>query len=100
MRTDKISILNAKSPLDGAMKIEQRLANIDFFFIEAVKFLDIIEDDKFDDQAIEKFIGSWDDLRPDTYMADGGNYRFRRHAILTAEASGGTIRLEPHGPHY
>jgi hypothetical protein len=28
-----------------------------------------------------EFASSWDDLRPDQYMADGGRYRLRRHAV-------------------
>lgn len=44
------------------------------------------------------FAASWNDLGLDTYMADGGRYRRRRHATLcvTPEA----IRREPHQPHY
>src|SRR5205085_8772351 len=35
----------------------------------------------------------------DTYMADGGRYRRRRHAVFTADAEGTVTRLE-HQPHY
>lgn len=42
---------------------------------------------------------SWDDLRPDTYMADGGRYRLRRHAAYAATA-GGEIARAPHQPHF
>jgi hypothetical protein len=45
------------------------------------------------------FAASWDDLRLDTYMADGGRYRRRRHALYGATATG-PIRRKPHGPHY
>ncbi|MCR0981343.1 2OG-Fe dioxygenase family protein [Roseomonas populi] len=45
------------------------------------------------------FAASWDDLRPDTYMADGGRYRLRRHAIYTA-APGTPLARAPHGPHF
>ena len=31
---------------------------------------------------------SWDDLRPDEYLKDGGRYRKRRHACFVAEADG------------
>jgi hypothetical protein len=43
------------------------------------------------------FAASWDRLGIDTYMADGGRYRRRRHAIF--DAVGGIARA-PHGPHY
>jgi hypothetical protein len=46
-----------------------------------------------------KFAASWDDLGLDTYMADGGRYRKRRHATFGA-AVGGPINRAPHQPHY
>ena len=46
------------------------------------------------------FADSWDDLSPDAYMADGGRYRLRRHAVLSAPAGGAEPRLEPRRPHY
>ena len=42
---------------------------------------------------------SWDHLELDTYMADGGRYRRRRHATFAAPASG-VITRKPHQPHY
>ncbi len=44
------------------------------------------------------FAASWNDLGVDTYMADGGTYRRRRHAALSI--SGEQIRRKPHQPHY
>ncbi len=44
------------------------------------------------------FAESWNDLGVDTYMADGGTYRRRRHAALSVSASG--IKRKPHQPHY
>ena len=44
------------------------------------------------------FAASWDDLGPDTYMADGGRYRKRRHAVFSVSAS--TIDRLPAQPHY
>jgi hypothetical protein len=44
------------------------------------------------------FAASWDDLGPDTYMADGGRYRKRRHAVF-AVTEGGIVR-QPAQPHY
>ena len=45
-----------------------------------------------------EFADSWNDLRPDEFMADGGRYRRRRHAVLSAGP--GAPRLEPRQPHY
>ncbi len=44
------------------------------------------------------FAGSWDDLGRDTYMADGGRYRKRRHAVFRAGQDG--IVRQPAQPHY
>jgi hypothetical protein len=45
------------------------------------------------------FAASWNDLEIDRYMADGGRYRRRRHAVYEATAGGAIIRA-PHQPHY
>ncbi len=45
------------------------------------------------------FAASWDDLGLDTYMADGGRYRKRRHATFRALA-GEPIHRAAHQPHY
>jgi hypothetical protein len=45
------------------------------------------------------FAASWSDLGLDTYMADGGRYRKRRHAAFGAVA-GEPIHRKPHQPHY
>jgi len=46
----------------------------------------------------EHFAQSWDDLALDAYMADGGRYRRRRHAVY--RVADGTIIRQPHQPHY
>lgn len=45
------------------------------------------------------FAASWDDLELDTYMADRGRYRKRRHAVYAA-GSDGPIMRKPHQPHF
>jgi hypothetical protein len=47
----------------------------------------------------DTFAASWERLGPDTYMADGGRYRRRRHAVFTC-ADQGPITRAPHQPHY
>lgn len=47
----------------------------------------------------EDFKASWDDLLLDTYMADGGRYRRRRHAVFRVMPTGAIAR-QPHQPHY
>jgi hypothetical protein len=46
-----------------------------------------------------EFAASWNDLALDPYMADGGRYRRRRHAVYGASPDGPIIR-KPHQPHY
>ena len=46
------------------------------------------------------FASSWDRLGLDTYMADGGRYRKRRHAAFSAASGEAGLRRKPHQPHY
>jgi hypothetical protein len=45
------------------------------------------------------FADSWNHLELDTYMADGGRYRRRRHATYAANPQGPIVR-QPHQPHF
>lgn len=45
------------------------------------------------------FAESWNRLELDTYMADGGRYRRRRHGVYAVGANG-TITRKPHQAHY
>ncbi len=47
----------------------------------------------------QDFTDSWDDLRPDTYLAEHGRHRLRRHAVY-ATVRDGAIERQPHRPHY
>jgi hypothetical protein len=47
----------------------------------------------------DAFRESWNEMPLDEYMADGGRYRRRRHAVYAALADGSIVR-EPHQPHY
>ena len=66
-----------------------------FAFAEAPDLRTVLGDGVRDWDA---FARSWDDLGVDTYMADGGRYRKRRHAAFRADASG--VVRKPHQPHY
>lgn len=48
--------------------------------------------------ALMALVPSWDDLRQDMYLKDGGNYRKRRHSCFVAES--GTLRQVPHRMHW
>lgn len=45
------------------------------------------------------FADSWNRLETDAFMADGGRYRRRRHAVYRVDKGGRQVR-EPHQPHY
>ncbi len=45
------------------------------------------------------FADSWNRLPVDTYMADQGRYRRRRHALYAIDAQG-NIERRPHQPHF
>src|ERR671930_278651 len=47
----------------------------------------------------DRFAASWNDLEVDTYMADGGRYRRRRHAVYDATRSQAVVRAR-HQPHF
>jgi hypothetical protein len=49
-------------------------------------------------EAWPAFAASWNDLGADRFMADGGRYRKRRHAVFTLSEHGFT--REAHQPHY
>ncbi|MFD4142740.1 2OG-Fe dioxygenase family protein [Streptomyces sp. NPDC058572] len=49
---------------------------------------------------VDAFRDSWNGMPLDAYMADGGRYRRRRHATLSAARAGRGYRVETHQPHY
>lgn len=50
--------------------------------------------------AWDAFAASWDGMALDRHMADGGRYRRRRHAILSARATQPGLIRESDGPHW
>ncbi len=46
----------------------------------------------------QEFAASWNALELDTYMADRGRYRRRRHAVF--RVTNAAIARQPHQPHY
>jgi hypothetical protein len=85
--------------VDAALRsLNETLARDGFAFVEAAAMRALLESvgPLSDGPA---FAASWDDLALDTFMADGGRYRRRRHATFAAERSGPTAR-QPHAPHF
>lgn len=52
----------------------------------------------FDLQALDGLQPAWDDLQPDQYLKDGGNYRKRRHSCFVSDH--GTLVQAPHRAHW
>jgi hypothetical protein len=50
--------------------------------------------------ALDAFAASWERLELDAFMADGGNYRRRRHANFTARRGVPGHERGPHRPHF
>jgi hypothetical protein len=67
-----------------------------FAFVEADAMAAILQRTGLADW--QAFADSWSDLGLDTYMADGGRYRRRRHAAFELSSAG--IARKPHQPHY
>jgi hypothetical protein len=50
--------------------------------------------------AAADFVQSWNRLSLDTYLADGGKYRLRRHASLTQDFDPPALTEAPYRPHW
>ena len=50
--------------------------------------------------ALDDFRGSWERLPRDTYLLDGGRYRFRRHSCFVHELAANSLQLVPHRAHW
>jgi len=48
----------------------------------------------------QEFLDSWNHLEQDQYMADGGKYRKRRHAVYAIQNAGEPAQKMPYQPHY
>lgn len=85
-------------PCSTSDALEASIARVGFAFVQGASMRDIVAPcgSLADWQA---FADSWNTLELDKYMADGGRYRRRRHAVFSAEAVS-AIRREPHQPHY
>ena len=76
----------------------QDLARSGFAFVKAARMRGVLT--AFGSLADwPAFAASWDDLAVDTYMADGGRYRKRRHAVFATTCEGAIVRAA-HQPHY
>ena len=87
----------AMTPLAaGVNELVRPIGASGFVLVDATAMRRLLGADALLDEAA--FADSWNDLPLDQYMADGGRYRRRRHAVFTAEA--GTLSRQPHQPHF
>ncbi|HMZ85030.1 MAG TPA: 2OG-Fe dioxygenase family protein [Rhodocyclaceae bacterium] len=92
---------SASTPADTAQVTLARLAQADFCFLPATAtraWLTMIAPAWAADWG--PFAASWNALELDTWMADGGRYRRRRYATLSATPGSDALSREPHQPHY
>jgi len=82
---------------DSRLIVMQALRETGFAFVPALAVRDALRL-PVDDQW-PTFAASWDGMARDQYMGDGGRYRFRRYATLSADKAG-QISVVPHQPHY
>jgi hypothetical protein len=83
------------------MELTGRIDRVGFCFAAAQEVRDILQSE--DANALSDwadFAASWNDMPLDPYMADGGRYRRRRYAVMSATDVPGSVRLEAHQPHY
>lgn len=79
-------------------EIADGIAARGFAFVDAASMHEALQHaGALDDWAA--FAASWNTLERDTYMADGGRYRRRRHAVFAAKRDGNVTR-QPHQPHW
>jgi hypothetical protein len=84
--------------LQNATGIRNGMARAGYAFVEASDMRNALA--RFGTLADwPQFAESWNDLEVDTYMADGGRYRKRRHAAFGAHADE-PVHRKPEQPHY
>jgi len=75
------------------------LAGPGFVFVPAPRMRDWVQDAGAPADW-DAFAESWNRLELDTYMADQGRYRRRRHAVFAAGEGGAPMLPAPTQPHY
>lgn len=76
-----------------------RLADAGFAFVDGADFDQLLPKEAIAAASWDEFAASWNDMKLDTYMADGGRYRRRRFGVFAA-APDRTIIRAPHQPHF
>jgi hypothetical protein len=88
----------SSSTVSSSLELERTIEHDGFAFVRAASMRELLT--PFGPLSDwDRFTDSWNHLELDTYMADGGRYRRRRHATYAA-AEGHAISRGAHQPHY
>ncbi len=83
---------------DSHRETRAAIADRGFAFVDGARTREwLLRAGSLDDWPV--FANSWNDLRLDGHMADGGRYRRRRHAVFAAGGDGRIVH-QPHQPHW
>ncbi|SAI46685.1 Uncharacterized protein conserved in bacteria [Bordetella ansorpii] len=91
-------LIKGGGPLHDLCKF---IAKKDYGILSAPKTAALLEAER--EGALEDwaaFQASWNQLELDGYMKDGGTYRYRRHAVYSAEPFSTAVQRAPDQPHY
>jgi hypothetical protein len=81
--------------------ISHKLTNKSFVFLSAHETYAMLFNETPDlQEAWRGFQDSWNRLQQDTFMADGGKYRFRRHAVYQLKKHERLVSPTAYRPHY
>ncbi|MFV8129270.1 2OG-Fe dioxygenase family protein [Streptomyces syringium] len=86
---------------DGVEEICESVSSKSYFYLAGESVGELLR--RRDANALQdwdSFQSSWNNMPLDGYMADGGRYRRRRHATLSAPRADNRFQVEPHQPHY
>ncbi|WP_162842968.1 2OG-Fe dioxygenase family protein [Neisseria animalis] len=89
--------------MDCLLEIAEQLEQKHFLYLPADKIKQIMGEILLHyptKETVRTFIQSWEGLGEDTFMADGGKYRQRAHAVFETVSSEQSIQLLPYQPHY
>jgi hypothetical protein len=88
----------SSSPIDSDRSYLRDLQAAGFAFVHGPAINRELFDIR-DHAEWNSFVDSWNDLATDSYLAEQGTFRRRRHAVFTI-AGDGEIQREAHQPHY
>lgn len=85
-------------PYSSAAQFEQQLSDLGHTVIAPESLTHWLHCQANDLRQLQTY---WNDLPPDTYLRDGGRYRFRRHSSFVVDAQADpAVRLAPHRAHW